>query len=187
VPQDKRRNGSSATARTAAAILVAACLAAGGCMTSRSFLLPGQTEKYRVFDYHYLRVLISNTLYDSQGKTYQVYIAQEYRSPYPELLSSDTVGVIRIDSLCLKLDTETTARCPELQETRHPSGPLIQEGVLFGPAYSWGVMDISDRCTQIDMTFTAVLQDRASGEVLQRQPVVLRLAKERKKVGSFLR
>jgi len=132
-------------------------------------------------------VLITNAVYDERGQTYRLYIAQEYRPPKGHVLEADTVGVVQIDSLCMELSCLGQTLCPQLQEKRMPEGPVVQEGVVIGPAFNWGIATIPDSCDSLKLDFVAVLKDRQTGVEEARQSVVLHLHQTKKTVGSFLR
>jgi hypothetical protein len=167
--------------------ILAAALAIIGCTSSKLYLLPNDTQEYRVFGYHFLKVLITNTVYDSKGWTYQLYISQEYRPPHEQNFVPDTVGVLNLDSLCVRFKCAPDTLCPTIQEVREPRGPIYHDGIVFGPAFDWGIITIPAGCDSITVNFVAVLQDRNTGEERGRQPVDLHLEQAKKRVGTFLR
>jgi len=157
-----------------------------GCTSSQLFVLPGQTQEYRIFGHHFLKVLLTNSVYDEAGRTYRMYIAQEYRPPKGFVLDADTVSVVDIDSLCVRFNRPNASFCPMVQEKRLPEGPAIQDGIVVGPAFNWGIVTIPDECDTVNLTFVATLTD-SDGHELARQPVEMVLSKKKKTVGSFLR
>lgn len=150
-------------------------------------MLPGKTQEYRLFGHHFLKVLLTNSVYDEQGQTYRLYIAQEYRTQPANGFDIDSVGFIEIDSLCLELPCLETTLCPRVQEKRLPEGPPVQDGLVIGPAYNWGIVSIPDRCDSVALSFVVSLHDRITAEETARQPIKLVLSKKTKSVGSFLR
>ena len=150
-------------------------------------MLPGNTQEYRIFGHHFLKVLITNTVYDVKGWTYQLYISQEYHPPYDMVPDVDTVGIVELDSLCMRFDCVSDTLCPVLQERREPIGPAIQDGIVIGPAFDWGIMTVPEQCDSLALNFVAFLTDRQTGEREARQEVELRLHKKKRTVGTFLR
>lgn len=158
----------------------------GGCTSSYLFMLPNHTQEYRIFGHHFLKVLLTNSVYDEPGRTYRMYISQEYHPPAGVGVDADTVGAIEIDSLCLQFNHPEATFCPLVQEKRLPEGPAIQDGIVVGPAFNWGILTIPDKCDTVRLSFVATLVD-AGGGARSRQPVEMVLSKKKKTVGSFLR
>ena len=177
-------SSSHSAARRLIRLLVVVVLVGLGCNTTRYFSLPGKTQEYRLFGHHFLKVLLTNSVYDEEGQTYRLYISQEYRTQPANGFEIDSVGTIAIDSLCLELTCLKTTLCPKVQYTRMPEGPPVQDGLVIGPAYGWGIVRIPHECDSVTLTFAAVLHDRITAEETRRQPVKMVLSKRTAKISS---